>query len=75
MQALVLISVIHERGNLRPLFRKLLVELKKLVILFIGPSFDFPFGDLLVFLLDLHVYHFAVLRDDGDDKLCLHFLL
>lgn len=75
VQALVLISVVHERGDLCPFFGELLVELEKLVILFIGPRFDSPFGHLLVFLLDFHVDHLAVLRDNGDDKLCLHFLL
>jgi hypothetical protein len=61
MQALVLVSVIHEGGNLCPLFRELLVKLKKLVILFISPGFDSPLGYLLVLLLNFHVYHFAVL--------------
>jgi hypothetical protein len=75
MQALILISIVHKCCNLRPFFGILLVKFKKLVILFISPCFDSPFGDLMIFLLNFHIDGSSVLGDDGDDKLSLHILL
>ncbi len=61
MQALVLISVLHQGCNVSPPFRVSLVELQKLVVLFGSPGFDFPFSDVLIFLLDFHADLFAFL--------------
>lgn len=72
MQALVLISVSHQRGYFRPSFGVSLIELQKLVILFGAPGFDLAFGDLLVFLLDFHVEMLSIFGEQVNDKLLLH---
>ena len=73
VEALVLVSVVHECGDFSPLLGELLVELEQLVVFFIGPRFHFPFGDLLVLLPHLHVDGPPVLGEEGNDKLRLHF--
>lgn len=75
MEALVLISIIHERSNLCPFFGELLVKVKKLIILLICPCFHSSLGDLMILLLDFHIDGPSVLGKNGNDKLCLHFLL
>ena len=72
MQTLIFISVIHEGGDIRPLFWMLLIKLQELIVLFSGPSFDFSFGDFLIFLFDLHVDVFTIFGGKWDDKLFLH---
>lgn len=71
VQALVLVSVVHECSDLCPSFGELVVKFYKLVVFFGGPGLHFTFGDLRVFLFDLHVQLLSIfLHEYGE--LSLH---
>lgn len=72
METLVLISVLHEGGNVAPSLGVLLVEFEQLVVFLCAPGFDFPFGDVLVFLLNFHADLLAFFGEKTDHILTLH---
>lgn len=52
METLVLIPVVHERGNQCPFFGVLIVKLYEMLVLIWGPGFNFAFFGVKVLLFD-----------------------
>ena len=72
VETLVLISVFHEGSNVRPFLRILLIQLKESVILFSGPGFDSPLGDVLILLPYFHIDLLAFFGVEVDGEFFLH---
>ena len=73
MQALVLIAVGHQLSDFRPFFREAIIELQKLKVLLVGPSFDLSLAELVTFLSNFHVHLTAIFAYYCNHKLSLHF--
>jgi hypothetical protein len=50
----------------------LIVQMEELVVLLGAPGLDFPFRDLLIFLLDLHIDLLALFGVEAYYELFLH---
>lgn len=73
VQALILIAVGHQLSDFRPFFREAIIELQKLKVLLVGPSFDLSLAELVTLLSDFHVHLTAIFAHYCNHKLSLHF--